>query len=395
MPTDPNRHQEAEETDPSSHQIRGVTKLKDRPERPSPYGVQWWASGVRKREFYKTERDRDARYSKLVEKARRGQLGSLASRDEREAWQAFCVATEGTPWQDVVAGWRRDLASQGKVPCTLTVAEAVKEFLPEVDKMTASAGYKTHVRQKIRLFGEAFGANKLDAVTGEEIGDWIENDLGFTAAGTFNMYRKMVRLLYERHRRMVRNPCDDLPARSEVVEKVETLSVKDTARLFSYALAHKKQTLGRLALEAFAGLRFSSAFRLDKSDINFADKGILLPAHKLKTRRRHYIDGLPDNLWLWLGKTNDECWAMSGSDWMHAKSAVFADAKVPHPRNCLRHSFCTYHVAAFKNPGLTATLLCHRNQQKLWANYNGLATQADGKRYFTITPDTVDALASS
>lgn len=167
---------------------------------------------------------------------------------------------------------------------------------------------------------------------------------------------------------------------------VEILTVEQAAQLFAYARKHQRDAIGRLALEAFAGLRFSSAFRLEKSDINFDDRGILLPAHKLKTERRHYIDGLPDNLWEWLRVTNDGCWAMEGSEWMHLKSRLFVDAKVPHPRNCLRHSFCTYHVAAYKNPGLTATILCHRNQQKLWQAYNGNAKQADGVKYFEIRP---------
>jgi hypothetical protein len=90
------------------------------------------------------------------------------------------------------------------------------------------------------------------------------------------------------------------------------------------------------------------------------------------------------------------------ADWQAFKTAIgdtpwqdviFTDAKVPHPHNCLRHSFCTYHVAAFKNPGLTATILCHRNQGMLWARYNGNATQDQGKRYWTITPETASTLA--
>jgi integrase len=148
-----------------------------------------------------------------------------------------------------------------------------------------------------------------------------------------------------------------------------------------------------LALEAFAGLRFSSALRLEKTDIKFEGRGILLPAHKIKTRRRHYIDGLPENLWSWLEVATPACWAMQSSEWMHMKTRLFTDAGVPHPRNCLRHSFCTYHVAAYKDPGKTATILCHRNQQKLWSNYNGVARASDGNSYFTITPQTAAALA--
>ena len=193
------------------------------------------------------------------------------------------------------------------------------------------------------------------------------------------------------------NPCSEIEARGGHVEYVSILSVRDTARLFEYALEHRRVAIGRLALEAFAGLRFGSSTRLEKHDIIFADKGIMLPASKLKTGmtdgRRHYIGGLPENLWEWLAIATPDGWTLTGSEWMHEKSRLFADAKVPHPRNCLRHSFATYHVAAYKNPGLAATILCHTNQEKLWSNYNGNATSAFGKKYFEVTPTTAAAIA--
>ena len=80
---------------------------------------------------------------------------------------------------------------------------------------------------------------------------------------------------------------------------------------------------------------------------------------------------------------------------MRSKSQLFTDAKVPHPKNCLRHSACTYHVAAFKDPGKTATMLCHTDQQLLWSTYNGRAAQAEGKRYFAITPDSIRKVSAS
>ena len=172
------------------------------------------------------------------------------------------------------------------------------------------------------------------------------------------------------------------------------LTPKQTARLFAYALKHRPETLGRLALEAFAGLRFTSAAMLAKEEINFDDKGITLLARKIKTRRRRYIDGLPANFWDWIGKTTEACWRMKRSQWMHIKSDVFAGAGVPHPQNCLRHSFCTYHVSAYKNPGLTATLLCHQNQAQLWGHYNGIASQAAGLTYFSIKPENVEQIAA-
>lgn len=145
-------------------------------------------------------------------------------------------------------------------------------------------------------------------------------------------------------------------------------------------------------MAAFAGIRFSSAQKLAKEDVKLEDMGIGLPADKIKSKRGHYIDGLLENLWSWLKFAGEKQWQIRQSQWMHLKSKVFAEAKVEHPRNILRHSFCTYHVAHLKNPGHTATILCHRSQAKLWSNYFGRGTTADGKRYFEITPQSVTAV---
>lgn len=364
----------------------GVWNLKPRPGRPNPFGLEWRVDGKRKKEFFPTEKARDARKSSLLQARSKGAISTKLTRAEIADWQAFQTAIGETPWQDVVAAWR----ASGKVPCEMTVREAYAPFLAEVNARFArkefTAGYRRHAEQKVELFVNAFGANRLDAVTSESISEWLD-DLPYAANGTFNMYRKMVRWFFEHHRKQLeRNPVDDVPARSEIIEKVEILTPDQTQTLFDATLKHHPEAIGRLALEAFAGLRFSSATRLSKSDINFEERGILLPPEKLKTGRRHYIDGLPDNLWLWLARTNAACWALESSQWMHLKSSCFEKAGVAHPRNCLRHSFCTYHVAAYKDPGRTALLLCHRNQQKLWSNYRGIATLSEGLRYFGIQP---------
>ena len=381
--------------DPAEKTFRGITK-RHRPDRPSPYGVQWYVEGKARREFFKKEDDRDRRYAGLIKQAERGQIAEALPRSQIAQARAFFQAIGSTPWQDVVAGWRRQLAADGATPCELNVKQAVAKYLAHVQTLLESESISPdtvrHKRSQLQRFSDAFGATKLDKVTPEAIEGWID-DLGFEADGTFNSYRKQVQALFQFHRRIVKNPVEHIEVRGETIDSVGILTVEQTGRLFRYAHHHCHRAIGRLALEAFAGLRFASAVRIEKADINFDDHGITLPAKKIKDGRRHYLDGLPHNLWTWLGCTDSSCWTMSGSDWMHVKTRLFESAGIPHPRNCLRHSFCTYHVAAYKNPGLTATILCHRDQEKLWTNYNGIAKVADGRDYFRLTPQSVERFA--
>ncbi|MGA2691869.1 MAG: hypothetical protein ABSF76_05850 [Opitutaceae bacterium] len=392
---EPNANSGSEE----SHS-RGIRRY-FRPGRPSPFAVQWRVDGQVKTESFKEAKDRDRRAAELARSRAKGVLVQMPQRTELADWQAFKTAIGDTPWQDVIAGWKAHQKASGVVLSTLTVKEAVDAFLKDIEAREADDQLAEDTvrqkRQKVEVFADAFGGIRLTQITGDDIEEWIESDLGYDNPHTFNNWRKHIRSFFDHYRKQIhQNPCDDIHTRNDATEHVGILTPVQTAKLFSYALAeNRRHLIGRLALEAFAGLRFASAYRLEKTDINFKDKGLLLPKHKLKTKRRHYIDGLPENLWPWLDATSDACWSLTPAEYMKEKSQLFTDAKVPHPHNCLRHSFCTYHVAAFKNPGLTATILCHRNQGMLWARYNGNATQEQGKRYWTITPETASALAGT
>jgi hypothetical protein len=394
----------------------GVWTL-DRPGRPNPFGVQWrqreWdnalnagAGGERTKthtEFFDTEEKRDARAAALRKQKKSGSIVT-ASRGEIEEWQAFKAAVNGTPWQEVVAGWRAWMMQNGLRECTVTVDQAVEAELKRATALSTttppqmSRDTLRQKKHKLDLFRDQFGHMRLNQLTASDIETWIDDFDEVESEATFNNYRKHVRTMLQPHvddGTLRRNPAAGVKQRDDSTGEVGILAVDAAAHLFAFALNSERYRvcLGRLALEAFAGLRFSSGCRLEKTDINLSDRGILLPKHKIKTRKRHYIDQLPSQVWEWLGVTPDACWDLTPRQYLELKSNLFIEAGVPHPHNCLRHSFCTYDVAAHKNPGRTAYILCHRNQDLLWTRYKGNATEADGKRYQTITPQTAEKLA--
>jgi hypothetical protein len=243
------------------------------PGRPKPFAVQRYVDGKDKTEFFSTATDRDARATAFREALRKGELVQVPGREEAGEWAAFKAAVGNTQWQDVVAGWRRDMQSSGKSVCELTVAKACAQFLAdEEDQLKAgrlSLDTMRHKRQIVGAFSTAFGANKLDQVSGEDIEVWLDDDVMVENGNTFDGWRRHIRTLYSEFAKQVRdNPCDDIELRGGATEYVNILSVRDTARLFAYALDHERGALGRLALEAFAGLRFGSSTRLEKADIH-------------------------------------------------------------------------------------------------------------------------------
>lgn len=412
------RREPKAEPDANHGPTRGV-RLLLRPDRPNPYGVQWseraWdpskAREVRKvkTEFFRDAADRDRRAAAKREERRLG-LAATPDRPELLEWRAFRAAIGPADWREVVAVWQRSRLTSGAVDSSKTVGEWAKTYLARaharMERQEIAANTYRHFKHKIGLFCEFFRLRPLNRVTSEDVEAWLDG-CATQAAGTFNNYHKIVSGLFRdavHHRLIGENPFARVPLRKIVAEEAAILTVPQIAQLFHTAqtVERFRVCLWRLAMETFAGVRYSSACRLERSDVDPIDKGIRHPARSIKTGKRQYVSPFPDNLFAWLAAAPDDA-ALNYTDergnlnrerrYLALKSALFVAAGVPHPRNCLRHTFPSYHLAARQDPGKTSYLLCHRNQQKLWDNYKGNATAAEGLRFESLTPPTVAAVA--
>lgn len=366
---------------------------------------------TQKQMWFPTAEARDEKATEVANLRRNRMMVASLTRAEMDEYRAFKEAAGGIPWPTILAGYHANQkATGGTSGCTLTVANAVTDYLAIAlalrDEGKLAADSYRHSFQKLTLFSEQFGHLPMDRVATDEIRDWVDDFDEVQADVTFDNYVKHVRALYNwaiTEKKALRdNPCAGIKKRYDSEDaEVGIISVEQTAQLFHTALTYRNKegvatfmpAVGRLALEAFIGLRHTSGCKIAKCDINFADKGLTLPKKKLKTKKRHYIDDLPSQLWDWLAIAPDECWELTPRQYAELKNTLFPQARVPHPHNCLRHNFATYYTAAFKNPGRTATILCHRDQEQLWRHYNGRATMEQGKRYQTITPRTAAKMA--
>ena len=370
---------------------RGI-RCFERWDRPSkPYLVLRTIDGKRETESYATREDRDRRARQWAESSRLNLRGFEPTRSELIDFRAFKDALGGDDWRDIIAHWR----SRGKVGLSMPVREAVDIYLESQETKVISGKLEAGTKKRHVKIAERFRADfdnrRIATLTTDDIIEWLE-DQEYDSPHTFNSYLRIVRAIWSAAKITPSLP-KDVSFRDTTPEEVAILTVDETAKLFRYGMEHLPWLMPRLAAEAFVGLRYSSAVRMELADVNVEDRGILLPAKKIKTGkrtgRRHYIDGLPDNFWDWMKLSTDQTWSLTERQYLKKKSDLFVAAGVPHPKNCLRHSACTYHVAAFKDPGKTATMLCHTNQQLLWSTYNGRASQGDGKRYFAITPESL------
>jgi integrase len=371
---------------------RGVTIGKWTNPRPKPFFIRH--GKPRTTDSFATEEQRNEFAEERFirehsEETQKLQDFSLAGWRE---FQQFRARTGFAPLTDIELVWNQ---TRGTLHLDLTVGSAVTRYLEFRDGENLAADSVRHTRTILERFAAQLGSRKIAEIKPDHIRDWLsslQSRLRLSST-TLRHHRKDVNTFFGRAMRegwVLKNPCDAvIPPKLTANEEIAVLALHEAFQLFKANVGHG--VVSKLALEAFAGLRCSSAARLKKQELDFAERGISLPGHKHKSGKRHYVDGFPPNLWEWLTAAQDGALSFTKlSTYNMHKGQAFLRANVANPGNVLRHSFCTFHLAAFKDAAKTAVLLTHRNPAMLYQHYKGRGvTESAGLAYFSITPASV------
>lgn len=355
--------------------------------------MQWREEGKRHAEGYATAADRETAARALEEKRLEHGSSTVLSFDP-EKWRRFLEAEKLVGGADLVAVAKEWLVlRQGTNRAAgLTVAQAVEKYLElrREEKITRGLDrrFTKHLAER---FGALFGGEQLADLTPDKIREWlralINPDTGEPMAElTKRHHRKDLNTFLKRavaEGWLLRNPCESVKPPKVDEEDVTVLAIEDAEKLFR--VNRDEPVVGRLALEAFGALRHASVQRLGKEHVDFAAEGISMPGQLHKSGKRKFRQGHPTNLWAWLRRAPDECWELTEVQYRHAKREAFVRAGLEMPHNVLRHSFASYHLALHKNPPLTAYLMQHVHTSTTEI-YEGVAKEADAKRYFEILP---------
>ena len=273
----------------------------------------------------------------------------------------------------------------------VSLRTAMDECIAEKKGLGLSdADYIRHFKRSCDRFPDP--SRMAHSITAKDAREWIAGmDVAPVTKKTYakhgrTLWKWMVKRGYART-----NIFEDVPVPQVVEVEPGFLSVEDMAALFRTAQAEFPVAVAYLALGAFAGIRSSAMVRMDvKEHVRFEQKGILITGDVAKNSRRQFVDGHPDNLWLWLNwcrKKAPAGFALGKREWDVLRAQVAKKAGVVMPHNALRHSFCTYHVALSGDAGKTATLLTHRgNVAILYEHYKGNAAKGEAREYFKIRP---------
>ena len=176
--------------------------------------------------------------------------------------------------------------------------------------------------------------------------------------------------------------------------EIEIFTPAEFAEILSNARA---EMVPWLAIGGLAGLRSAELGRLDWSEVNLAERHIEIKASKAKTAARR-LAPVTDNLAAWIaphfkpaGKVTEfESWwnqiPKLVEEMNRARRECGNTAKFDWKHNGLRHSFCSYRLAAIKNAAQVA-LEAGNSPQMIFKHYRQLVTEAEARKWFTVTPE--------
>lgn len=356
--------------------------------------VQTTVGGVRSTQSFETKAMAELHAKEAAQTKREHGAEGIAAiaADEVKQWLQVKKALGDAPLDQMLAVWHRHKGEVVGCESGVHLGDAVKRFLNVRAREGLTGDSFDHVEKRLERFVAAIGkTTPVVSVTDTQIRNWLDSlklKLAFKPM-TVAHHLKSVRAFFNRAVKQgwcVRNPGLLVELPKEKAKEVAVLSIDDAEKLFRH-IKDSPFSL-RLALEAFAGMRYSSTARLHREDIKLNERGILMPAAKHKSGRRHYHEGLPENIWDWIRRWWDDptAWSVTQRQLLEFKSKAFEAAGVPHPHNVLRHSFCSYHVALHSDAGKTSVLMQHTSPTMLWKHYRGVATKADAERFFGIKP---------
>lgn len=384
---------------------RGI-RYEHRLDRPAlPFYLHWRdETGQRRKQAFKDEASREMVARELAEKRdRHGSSILTFNPQEWKTWERFreIVGVEIDPL--VVAREWKTQRGVGATAPTLTISKAVEQYLHlrEVEGGVDKA-YLKHVALHLRKsFALALGHILLHELDAEMIRAWLAELRGRVRKGSTGHLGIEARRHYYRsvstfltrcvaEQWITRSPCEVVaapaPTKDELAksEVIKLMPVGDVEKLF--AANRGARCVGRLALEAFGGVRYTTAGLMTLEHIDFERRALAMPGHIHKSRKRKFRQGHPEVLWKWLELSRTTtCWEMTPREYYNEKREAFVRASVVNPHNGLRHSFASYLLAHTKDLPRISYLMQHA-KTTMTEKYEGRASEQDALKYLAISP---------
>lgn len=270
------------------------------------------------------------------------------------------------------------------------IPEVVARLIADAEKNDRRDRTVEELRSRLTTFSDDFKTRRLSEITGEEIEAWLDED-DWSPRTRINYLTKISQLFNYglRHRWVDANIVERIERPTAEDKEPGILSLEQASSLLFHA--DRYGLLPYVAIGLFAGLRSAELSRLDWSAINLAENSIVVGAQIAKKRSRRVVEIAP-NLQAWLGTIQNRQGTLVDEDSYRdsledlRKAAGIAE----WPHNALRHSFASYHLAAFGDAMRTATILGHKDPGVVHNHYKALVVKATALKFWELRPEATE-----
>ena len=302
----------------------------------------------------------------------------------------------------------------------LSVTQAIEKALEEKGRSKRPT-YLVDLGKRWRRFELWLPAEKrkvISSITKLDIRKFL-NDCKLKPVGEKNMLRN-ISVLFSwavNQQHVVENPCLGITVEESTTKKaaVRILKIEEARKMlhflatgFKVEADEKEKDAWRekfgsisltvppmdmvpiIAVGCFGGVRPEESARLRWEMVDFKRKHIDLPAEITKDGDRRIVE-MSDNLVEWLMACRKDSGLLLPSNFRRKRWALTRALKWDvWPDDILRHSYGSYHLAKFRNAGLTSEQMGHKNARMLYAHYREVVKESDDiTSYWSLQPSSV------
>lgn len=262
--------------------------------------------------------------------------------------------------------------------------QVTRELIQNRESSGASVRYCHEMQLKLKRFCNDFPDRTAAEISTADVDTWLES-LSL-APGSRNTFRRDLQTLFSfavTRYYCTGNPVTKAAIAKEVDEEVGILTVRQISKLLEHA---SDEMIPFLVIGAFAGLRRAEIERLDWAQVDFDSALIEVKGRHSKTGARRLVTMQP-NLIAWLAphRKNGGPIAPPSLRTLIDEDRERAGMLQEWPRNALRHSFGSYHVARFNDTAALA-LQMGNSPDVIFKHYRQLVKPKDAERYWNIKP---------
>ena len=259
----------------------------------------------------------------------------------------------------------------------MTIGEAVALGLRERERGGKRHKSILNLRTVWHRFRDWVGENTpVASIDWRQIDQWLAENRW--SGQTLKNYQTILHTLFEdtvKKRARESNPVAALSSPSVETKRPPVLSVAQAGQLLSVTEAHDSGMLTYVALALFAGIRPAEIGRLGADAIRENHVEVL---HG-KTRKRRIVD-LEPVAKFWLAKGEP----LALRNLRKRFDRIKAQLDFEWQQDVMRHSFCSYHLAAFENAARTALQAGH-TEKVLFDNYRELVFKCNAVKFWQTT----------